>query len=274
MKTFKTYLEEGKKFDSALLGASLAGLAVVAPFVAHRYKANREAEQEMARQQAIEDMPQHEYDAMMRDITGDVHGTTTPTTPPVKSASQTKPPTPAAPAKPTYHHDAIKQMVIQDEGIRTKPYLDSRGILTVGIGHNLEATGSKDTFRRAFGSQGDALHAHASKRGSLTKDQVTKLFDADYEHHLQKAIKLTPNLHEHPPEVQAVIVSGTYRGHWGGSPATRKLFNQGKFKEAAKELLNNDEFRRENAKTENRGVADRMLRDAKVLHDYGTKTQS
>ena len=169
--------------------------------------------------------------------------------------------------------EEIKQMVIKDEGLKTKPYRDTRGILTVGIGHNLQAPNSRETFNRAFGNEGASLHAHASKGGSLTNDQATKLFDADYEHHLQKAIKLTPNLHEHPPEVQAAIVSGTYRGHWGGSPAARNLFNQGKYKEASKELLNNNEFRRENAKTKNRGVADRMLRDAKILHSYGVSVQ-
>lgn len=257
MITFKEYLEEGKKSDR-LLGAALAGSALFAGYGAGKYYGvfggTEKPDQAMSSQ---------EIDAMTRDMSGNLRVTqsSSPQTQPQKSSQL------------TYHHDTIKQMVIKDEGIRTKPYRDTRGILTVGIGHNLQAPNSKETFNRAFGNEGASLHAHVSKGGSLTNDQATKLFDADYDHHLQKAIKLTPNLHEHPPEVQAAIVSGTYRGHWGGSPAARNLFNQGKYKEASKELLNNNEFRRENAKTKNRGVADRMLRDAKILHNYGVSVQ-
>lgn len=257
MKTFKQHLEESKRADR-LLGAALVGSALFAGYGAAKHYGvlggGEKPEQAMSAQ---------EVDAMTRDMTGNIYKTqnSSPQIQPQKSS------------QPTYHHDAIKQMVIRDEGIETKPYRDTRGILTVGIGHNLQAPNSKETFNRAFGDQGPSLHAHASRGGSLTRDQATKLFDADYDHHLQKAIKLTPNLHEHPPEVQAAIVSGTYRGHWAGSPAARNLFNQGKYKEASKELLNNNEFRRENAKTKNRGVADRMLRDAKILHDYGVSVQ-
>lgn len=35
----------------------------------------------------------------------------------------------------------IRTDLIRDEGYRERPYRDSRGILTVGIGHNLEAEG-------------------------------------------------------------------------------------------------------------------------------------
>lgn len=34
---------------------------------------------------------------------------------------------------------ALKQELIRDEGIRLRPYHDSKGILTIGVGHNLEA---------------------------------------------------------------------------------------------------------------------------------------
>jgi GH24 family phage-related lysozyme (muramidase) len=172
----------------------------------------------------------------------------------------------------TYHHDAIKQMVIQDEGIRTKPYNDTRGILTVGIGHNLEATGSKASFRKAFGDRGDELHTHASKGGSLSKEQVGKLFDADYDEHLQRTVKLIPNLHDHPPEVQAALVSGTYRGHIGDSPTFRKHFNAGDYKSAAKEFLNRGEYKNPTRKKDGSiaapGVITRLERDHKIFSDY------
>lgn len=165
----------------------------------------------------------------------------------------------------TYHHDAIKQMVIQDEGIRTKPYKDTRGIMTVGIGHNLEASGSKSSFQKAFGDQGAALHRHASKGGALTETQVRQLFDADYTEHLNRTIKLIPKLHQHPPQVQAALVSGTYRGHVGDSPTFRKHFNAGNYAAASKEFLNRGEYK--NSKTP-KGVITRLERDHKIYSDY------
>jgi len=263
MKSFKTYFTEAKK-SNWLLGAALAGSAsLFATGLAKHYGVfNNTKENEQV-------MSATDVDAMMKDMFGNVHGinnSTTPTEQP-KTKSEVQ-------DKPKYYHEAIKNMVIQDEGLRTKPYRDTKGILTVGIGHNLETPDSIRTFKKAFGENGQALHYHASKGGSLSQDQAKKLFDVDYEHHLQKAVKLTPNLHEHSPEVQSVIVSATYRGHWGGSPAARKLFNQGKYKEAAKELLNNKEFERENAKTKNRGVADRMIRDSKILHNYSPNIET
>lgn len=174
--------------------------------------------------------------------------------------------------KVTYHHDDIKQMVMQDEGLRTKPYKDTKGFLTVGIGHNLQASGSKATFRKAFGDNGDALHAHARQGGSLNKDQVEQLFHADYDEHLQRTIKLIPNLHEHPPEVQAALVSGTYRGHIGDSPTFRKHFNAGNYKAAAKEFLNRGEYKNPARKKDGSlvapGVKTRLERDHKIFSDY------
>jgi GH24 family phage-related lysozyme (muramidase) len=170
--------------------------------------------------------------------------------------------------EPTYHHDVIKKMVIEDEGVRTKPYKDTRDILTVGIGHNLEAPGSKESFRKAFGAEGDKLHKHASSGGSLTDEHVRKLFDADYDEHLQRTVKMIPNLHEHPPEVQAALVSGTYRGHIGDAPTFRKHFNAGKYKQAAAEFLNRKEYK---DKGTARGVIKRLERDHQIFKNYSEK---
>lgn len=203
----------------------------------------------------------------------------TPTTPTVAPQQQPtiQPQTTPTPKKQetqkekqsTIHHDVIKNMVIEDEGIRTKMYKDTKGIATIGIGHNLQASNSESAFTKAFGNQGSSLRQHALRGGSLSEDQARKLFDADYEHHLQQALKLTPNLAEHHPLVQASIVSGTYRGHWGGSPKARQLFDQGDYRGAARELLNNREYREAKARKNNIGVDERMERDAKHIETYG-----
>ncbi len=40
--------------------------------------------------------------------------------------------------------DEIKDQIVKHEGYRNKPYRDTEGILTIGIGHNLEEHGLPD----------------------------------------------------------------------------------------------------------------------------------
>jgi GH24 family phage-related lysozyme (muramidase) len=147
-------------------------------------------------------------------------------------------------SKPTYADAEIKKMVLQDEGIRTDKYLDTRGIPTVGIGHNLgEEKASLEAFKRAFGSEGEALRNAVMSGSRLTKQQAEKLFEVDYEEHRNRAVKMIPDLDKYDPEVQSMLVSGTYRGHVSDSPRFRKLLAAGKYEEAATELLNRDEYK-------------------------------
>jgi len=173
------------------------------------------------------------------------------------------------------HHDDIKKLVKQDEGLDLKVYRDTnkKHLLTIGHGHNLEAPGSADTFRRAFGDQGDSLRAHAMGGGTIRKEHAEKLFEADYNEHLQRTIKLIPDLHKHPPHVQAVLVSGVYRGHVTDSPTFLKHFNSGNLHAAANEFLNRDEYRDPIIRRDARGVIIRLERDHKVLSDYAHSVQ-
>jgi LysM repeat protein/GH24 family phage-related lysozyme (muramidase) len=175
-----------------------------------------------------------------------------------------------------YADEQIRKMVIQDEGLRTGTYRDTRGILTTGIGHNLEnEKASMAAFNRAFGNQGASIRASLIGGGELTKEQAQKLFDVDYEEHRNRAAKLIPNLHEYDPEVQSVLVSGTYRGHVGDSPKFRRLLAAGKFEEASKELLDRDEYKYpERDKKGNiiaPGVLSRLERDSRIIGSSGSK---
>lgn len=175
--------------------------------------------------------------------------------------------------EPQYHHDVIKKMIKNDEGLKTKMYLDTRGIKTVGYGHNLENTKkSIESFRNAFGDQGESVRSHVLRGGDLSSDQTSKLFDSDYQEHLNRTIKLIPNLHEHPPDVQAVLVSGTYRGHIGDSPKFRNLFNTNQYDLAASEFLNRREYKNPNPKAP--GVKTRLERDHEILKSYAESMSS
>jgi len=174
---------------------------------------------------------------------------------------------------PEFAHDTIKKMVVKDEGFITKMYADTKGIKTVGVGHNLANTKqSKEIFNIAFGDNGSRVRNHALSGGKLSDDQVNKIFEADYNEHLERAHKLIPTLHEHPPEVQAALVSGVFRGHVTDSPKFLEHFNKGNYKEAAGEILNRKEYKEPARDAKGNiiapGVIDRLERDHQIISDY------
>ena len=196
-------------------------------------------------------------------------GTPAETAPGTLVQTTPKPPTVAP---PVYADKEIREMVMSDEGNKLKAYKDTRGILSVGVGHNLEAPDSEKTFTKAFGVAGKAIRTSCVGGTCLTPEQSEKLFDTDYNTHLQKTVKLIPNLASYPPNVQAAFVSGTYRGHIGDSPTFRKEWNAGNYDAALPEFLNREEYKTPKKNKDGSlvapGVIIRLERDHKILSDY------
>lgn len=196
-------------------------------------------------------------------------GTPAETAPGTLVQTTTKPPTVAP---PIYADKEIRKMVMSDEGNKLQKYKDTRGILSVGVGHNLEAPDSEKTFIKAFGAAGKAIRTNCIGGTCLTQEQSEKLFDTDYNSHLQKTVKLIPNLASYPPNVQAAFVSGTYRGHIGDSPTFRKEWNAGNYDAALPEFLNREEYKTPKKNKDGSlvapGVIIRLERDHKILSDY------
>ena len=196
-------------------------------------------------------------------------GTPAETAPGTLVQTTPKPPTVAP---PVYADKEIREMVMSDEGNKLKAYKDTRGILSVGVGHNLEAPDSEKTFTKAFGAAGKAIRTSCVGGTCLTQEQSEKLFDTDYNSHLQKTVKLIPNLASYPPNVQAAFVSGTYRGHIGDSPTFRKEWNAGNYDAALPEFLNREEYKTPKKNKDGSlvapGVIIRLERDHKILSDY------
>ena len=70
---------------------------------------------------------------------------------------------------------AIKDMIIKHEGKVNKPYKDSLGLWTVGVGHLIgDGKSLPDAWNREF-----------------SDEEVMKLFDEDYNHHRQAAEKIS-----------------------------------------------------------------------------------
>ena len=112
----------------------------------------------------------------------------------------------------------VDDMLVYNEGYREKPYKDSKGIWTGGIG----ATGSKKSL--------EALN---------NTKAIYDRFDKDVVKHEKRAReglgdKVFEGLH---PVTQAFVVDSYFRGGLAGSRNTRNFIKQGKFKEAGEEFL-------------------------------------
>lgn len=106
---------------------------------------------------------------------------------------------------------ALEKRVVAEEGYVPGVYLDNKGIPTSGVGQ----TGK--WMQKSFG---ESLRAHEAKTR-----------------------KMIPNYDNLPDYLRAELLQSTYRGDLGLSPTARRLFNEGKYKEAAVEFLNHEEFK-------------------------------
>ena len=124
-----------------------------------------------------------------------------------------------------------EKRVLELEGFVDVPYLDTKGVVTIGVGQ----TGKfiKETYKESFKTHEDRTKKRINNYDSL------------------------------PEEVKAELVQAEYRGDLGGSPKFIKLFNAGKFKEASEEFLDNRDFR-EN-KPKNNSISKRMEAVSRVV---------
>lgn len=115
--------------------------------------------------------------------------------------------------------DKTKAWIKGHEGLSLKAYNDSRGFNTIGYGHlNIE------------------------NYPSIDKQTADKLFDRDIDHALAEANKL-PEFGKLDPVRRMAIVDLIYnmgRGKFTNFVKTRQLLAEGKYPEAAQELLRSD----------------------------------
>lgn len=139
------------------------------------------------------------------------------------------------------------EYIKRNEGKKNTLYKDTKGYWTVGIGHLV----TSQEFNNFKGRK-------------LTDQEVLSLFKQD----LNKKMALVRKhfgaaFDTYSPNLQIAILDGYFRGDLSGSPETRKLLLARKFKEAAKEYLDNKEYRA--ALVSGSGVATRMQRNAAIM---------
>lgn len=113
-----------------------------------------------------------------------------------------------------------------------------------------------------MGEYHDVGEVYASGVGQTGKFKGMS-FKESFAIHEERARSMFPLLHLYSEELRSNLISSTYRGSMSGSPKTRMLINQGRFKEASREFLNNREYKE--AKRTGSGVAQRMERVANAV---------
>ena len=104
----------------------------------------------------------------------------------------------------------------------------------------------------------------------ITKEEALDLLERDIGDRLPAIQSAIPNFGNLSEELRVEIAQSWFRGGMSGSPATIKLINQGKFKAAATEFLDNKEYL--TAKQRGRsGVIPRMDAVANALNNEGIK---
>ena len=119
-----------------------------------------------------------------------------------------------------------------------------------------------------FGTTGKSTSGFNVKEGQRTPLYVANMaLDQEIDEKLKVVNRRIPIFNNLPAELRIPMLSSFYRGSLSGSPKTIKKINKGDFKGAAKEFLNNKEYRK--SKKEGTGVAPRMEELANVLRQYG-----
>jgi GH24 family phage-related lysozyme (muramidase) len=151
------------------------------------------------------------------------------------------------------------KVIRRHEGFKEKPYTDTKGKRTIGIG-TLIGDGSEEAYRKS---------PYFNK--TITEDQAAEIARGDIKAKIATSERLLGRdyLYSVSPALQAQIISSVYRGGLSGSPNTMKLLKAGKFEDAAREYINNDEYRKSKAKKE--GVYKRMDETAAIMAAEGKR---
>lgn len=139
------------------------------------------------------------------------------------------------------------------EGLRLKTYLPTKGDkLTIGYGHT-----------------GDDV-----KQGmTWTKEQADKALKSDVEVRVKEITTALPEFNSFSDELRTALFGEWYRGSLVQSKKTRRLINDKKYADAAKEFLNNDEYKNA-VKNGRAGIRPRMEKVAEELTKLGNRQET
>ena len=131
-----------------------------------------------------------------------------------------------------------KGMIKEHEGLKLKVYKDTKGLLTVGYGHQIDADSPLDIRNL---KEGDVI----------SQERADQLFDMDFDDHLNAARQI-PGFFKATKMQQAGLIDLTFNmgPNWYKSfPNFVKAFDEGDYQEAAKQLEYADPINRPGVKS-------------------------
>lgn len=144
-----------------------------------------------------------------------------------------------------------------------------------GFENTIKAGYDKNTkkwypHRSLEGGSDTIAYGHKIQKGEdfsqgITDDEAERLLDKDIDAKITLSRRLLKNFDGLPLQVKLAVINGMFRGDLSGSPETLKLLNANKFKQAAREYLNNKEYKT----TKKRGIKKRMEWNAAVFAAAG-----
>lgn len=130
---------------------------------------------------------------------------------------------------------AARKLIIKHEGVRDKVYDDTKGIPTIGIGFNLNRKDAPQLLK-AVGADYNSI----IKGGSLTYEQIGKLFNYNVAEAIDVAERLIPNFHKQPEFMKTVLIDMAFNLGQGKLSEFRQFLNAvrvGDYKKAAEEMI-------------------------------------
>ena len=147
-------------------------------------------------------------------------------------------------------------MLKKDEGKRPQLYKDTKNKWTIGYGHLIK---TNEEYKKY-------------KNKTLSDEQMEQILSVDVAEKIKKAQALFPKFNQYNDEFKMVLLNGIFRGDVSGSPKTIALINAGEYKQAAKEYLNHGDYvAASKPDAKDKGVAIRMLRNAKIMAKQSNK---
>jgi len=136
----------------------------------------------------------------------------------------------------SFTYNEVKALIQSHEGIRPMAYLDSRKILTVGIGFNMERPDAREIFKQ-LNIDYDKVR---NKQIPLTNEQIVLLFSNNLKTAINDAKKFIPSFDRLPKNVKLALVDLSFNlGYPNLSKfvKTKQYIEQGNYKEASREIL-------------------------------------
>ncbi len=124
----------------------------------------------------------------------------------------------------------LKELLINHEGKKLKPYRCTAGKLSIGIGHNIDANGLPSD-----------IQAYLDEYGEITDEMVDILFDIDSQNAMNDCRKLYPSFDSFSDNRQMALIDFLFNVGYVTARTfknTNKAINEERWEDAGNNFIN------------------------------------